>query len=205
MQINSVSNNYINSGEDMNVAPGSSPSAFTSPANALMDIQSMLDKVSLLFKSLRDQTQDRQVSQRSNSFKMIEAKLEQKKKANDAEAKAGFLSAGLGLGGAVVGGGFGVKGVKNSAQGITGKSTLTSQLFPKLTEASGGIAETQIRQSEVNPARLQAETISGHQEIYDKDRERTENKADEFARQVLKTQEAINNIFREFNQAAQMK
>lgn len=204
MQIHSVSNSVVNNDKPIEATSVSPIGAMPSQANALMDIQSMLDKISVLFKSLRDQTQDRQVAQKANSFKMIEAKLEKKKAANGAETKAGFLSAGLAIGGAVAGGVFGGIGLKNAAGQIS-KSTLASQFLPKLTEAGGGFAETSIRQNEVNPNRLMSETIQGYQEIYDKDRERTENKADDFARQVLKTQEAINNIYREFTNAAQMK
>lgn len=204
MQIQSVTPSIANAEKSADVAGISPVNAMPSPANALMDIQSMLDKITVMFKSLRDQTQDRQVSQRANSFKMIEAKLEKKKAANDAEAKAGFLSAGMAIGGAVAGGVFGGIGLRNTTNGVS-KSTLASQFLPKFAEAGGGFADTTIRQNEVNPNRMMSDTIQGYQEIYDKDRERTENKADEFARQVLKTQEAINNIYREFTNAAQMK
>lgn len=206
MQISSVSTNTVNQGSNVeaNATSTIGVNAMVSPTNALMDIQSMLDKISLMFKSLRDQTQDRQVAQKANSFQMIEAKMEKKKAANDAEIKAGYLSAGLSIGGAVAGGIFGGIGLKN-AVGTVSKSTLASQFLPKLTEAGGGFADASIRQNEVNPNRLMSETISAHQEIYDKDRERTENKADEFARQVLKVQESINTIYREFTNAATMK
>jgi len=208
MQIQSSSYTGNTPVQTHNSATATLAPASQSYSGALMDIQSMLDKISLMFKSLRDQTQDRQVQQRSNSFTLLEGKLDKKKVANAAEAKAGYLAAGMSIGGAVVGGALGVKGIKNGTDGVMGgmsKSMLGSQLVPKMAEAGGSFAETSVRQNEVNPAKLASETIAGHQEIYDKDRERTENKADDFARQVLKTQEAINTVFREFTNAAMIK
>jgi hypothetical protein len=174
----------------------------------MIDIQSMLDKISLMFKSLRDQTQERQIQQRTNSFTLLEAKLVKQKAANAAEAKAGYLSASLSIAGAITGGGFGAAGIKKNVQNTMSAmsmNTLASQLLPKMMEAGGSFADTSIRQNEVNPNKIAGDTIANHKEIYDKDRERTENKADDFARQVLKTQEAINAMFREFTNAAMMK
>lgn len=207
------STNYIantsSAASDATIAsPVSYSTSSTIYSSVMIDIQSMLDKISLMFKSLRDQTQERQIQQRTNSFTLLEAKLVKQKAANAAEAKAGYLSASLSIAGAITGGGFGAAGIKKNVQNTMSAmsmNTLASQLLPKMMEAGGSFADTSIRQNEVNPNKIAGDTIANHKEIYDKDRERTENKADDFARQVLKTQEAINAMFREFTNAAMMK
>jgi hypothetical protein len=183
---------------------GESPASFSNcTGNAMTDIQSMMNKISLLFKDLRDINQERSNNQRATSIKLMDSKLEKKREANNSEFKANMMNAGFSLGGAVIGSGMGAMGIHKSAKMGTETAgsmwSVGGQASGKLLESGGALSDSIEKTQNANPLRMESETLATFQDLNDKERSKSDNKADEFSRQFIKSREMMTAMYKEFS------